>query len=142
MLYGIILVVHVIVCMALILIILLQSGKGADIGAVFGGGSSQTVFGSTGAATFLSKFTIGAAVIFMCTSIILTIFSGRVATLNERSLMTEQKAPISGPAVPQSQGQDLGKEQKAPGESQETGSDTGQNTTPPVSDNQTGTDRR
>ena len=137
MLYGIILVVHVIVCIALILIILLQSGKGADIGAVFGGGSSQTVFGSTGAATFLSKFTIGAAVIFMCTSIILTIFSGRVATLNERSLMTEQKAPISEPMVPQSQGQDLGKEQKAPGESQERSGDVGQKSGGATSDNQT-----
>ena len=58
-----VLIIHVIVCIALILIILLQSGKGADIGAVFGGGSSQTVFGSTGASTFLSKVTIGAAVV-------------------------------------------------------------------------------
>ena len=59
-----VLIIHVIVCIALILIILLQTGKGADIGAVFGGGSSQTVFGSTGASTFLSKVTIGAAVVF------------------------------------------------------------------------------
>ena len=126
MLTGIILVVHVIVCIALILIILLQTGKGADIGAVFGGGSSQTVFGSTGAATFLSKFTIGAAVIFMITSIVLTYLSSKGMAVEEHSLMNQQTAPISGPAVPQSQGQDLGKEQKAPGALHEKSGDAGQ----------------
>ena len=94
-----ILAIHIIVCIALILIILLQSGKGADIGAVFGGGSSQTVFGSTGAATFLSKVTIVAAVVFMLTSIILTYFSGRGMVL-EKSVMSEQSAP----AVPGKEG--------------------------------------
>jgi preprotein translocase subunit SecG len=100
MLTGIILIVHVIVCIALILIILLQTGKGADIGAVFGGGSSQTVFGSTGAATFLSKITIGAAVVFMITSIVLTYFSGRVAAVKDHSIMTEQSVPIGAPVMP------------------------------------------
>lgn len=98
-----ILAIHIIVCIALILIILLQSGKGADIGAVFGGGSSQTVFGSTGAATFLSKVTIVAAVVFMLTSIILTYFSGRGMVL-EKSVVSEQSAPAvpgkEGTAVP------------------------------------------
>ena len=75
----VILAIHILVCVALIMVILLQSGKGADIGAVFGGGSSNTVFGSTGATPFLSKFTIAAAVIFMVTSIILTYFSGKGA---------------------------------------------------------------
>jgi preprotein translocase subunit SecG len=87
----IILVVHIIVCIALILIILLQTGKGADIGAVFGGGSSQTLFGSAGATPFLSKVTIGAAVVFMMTSIILTYFSGK-------SIHVEQSV-VSGPAA-------------------------------------------
>ncbi len=73
----IILAIHILVCVALIMVILLQSGKGADIGAVFGGGSSNTVFGSTGATPFLSKVTIAAAVLFMVTSIILTYFSGK-----------------------------------------------------------------
>lgn len=100
MLTAIILIVHVIVCIALILIILLQTGKGADIGAVFGGGSSQTVFGSTGAATFLSKITIGAAVVFMVTSIVLTYFSGRVAAVKDHSIMTEQSVPIGAPVMP------------------------------------------
>jgi preprotein translocase subunit SecG len=96
-----VLIIHVIVCIALILIILLQSGKGADIGAVFGGGSSQTVFGSTGASTFLSKVTIGAAVVFMVTSIILTYFSGRGGMVTESSIVTEQpatQAPATTPA--------------------------------------------
>ena len=99
-----IIVVHLLVCVALILIILLQTGKGADIGAVFGGGSSQTVFGSSGATSFLSKVTVVAAVTFMVTSILLTYWSGRAATAVERSMMTgqTQSAPaVPGQAVPQ-----------------------------------------
>ncbi len=72
----IIIVIHVIVCIALIMIVLLQTGKGADMGAAFGGGSSQTLFGSTGASTFLSKATTVAAVVFMLTSLILAYMSG------------------------------------------------------------------
>ena len=60
-----IILIHVIVCLALIMIVLLQTGKGADMGAAFGGGASQTLFGSTGASTFLSKATTVVAVIFM-----------------------------------------------------------------------------
>lgn len=96
-----ILIIHVVVCVAMILIILLQTGKGADIGATFGGGSSQTVFGSTGATTFLSKVTIGAAVVFMVTSFVLTYVSGKGATRVQRSVMTETpvpKTPLPGPA--------------------------------------------
>jgi preprotein translocase subunit SecG len=96
---SIILVVHIMVCIALVLIILLQSGKGADIGAAFGGGSSQTVFGSTGATSFLSKVTVGAAVLFMCTSIILTYFSGKSAQPVEHSVMSGKTVP-QAPATP------------------------------------------
>ena len=64
-------IVHIIVCLALIGIVLLQQGKGAGIGAAFGG-SSQTVFGSTGAAPFLAKLTAAAAILFMVTSLGLT----------------------------------------------------------------------
>ncbi len=96
-----ILIIHVVVCVAMILIILLQTGKGADIGAAFGGGSSQTVFGSTGATTFLSKVTIAAAVIFMMTSFVLTYVSGKGVSQVQRSVMTETavpKTPLPGPA--------------------------------------------
>jgi preprotein translocase subunit SecG len=71
----IVVIIHVIVSLALIFIVLLQHGKGAGIGAAFGG-SSQTVFGSTGAAPFLAKLTAVAAILFMCTSLALT-FLGR-----------------------------------------------------------------
>jgi preprotein translocase subunit SecG len=100
MLTTLVLIIHVIVCIALILIILLQTGKGADIGAAFGGGSSQTVFGSGGATTFLSKVTIGAAVVFMVTSIVLTYFSGKGVSSTERSIVTERSVPDSSTAVP------------------------------------------
>jgi preprotein translocase subunit SecG len=96
-----VLVIHVVVCLAMILIILLQTGKGADIGAAFGGGSSQTVFGSSGATTFLSKVTIIAAVVFMSTSFILTYFSGRGVSQVEQSIMADSPvtaAPTPGPA--------------------------------------------
>ncbi len=101
----VILAVHILVCVALIMIILLQSGKGADIGAVFGGGSSNTLFGSTGATPFLSKLTIAAAIIFMVTSIVLTYFSGRVVP-KEHSLMGDYpaaEAPVTAPGPEQSQ---------------------------------------
>ncbi len=69
------LIIHVVMCFALILIVLLQTGKGADMGSAFGGGSSQTLFGSTGASTFLSKATTAAAVVFMLTSLTLAYIS-------------------------------------------------------------------
>ena len=73
--HTIVIIIHVIASLALISIVLLQHGKGAGIGAAFGG-SSQTVFGSTGAAPFLAKLTAIVAIIFMCTSLGLT-FMGR-----------------------------------------------------------------
>jgi preprotein translocase subunit SecG len=70
-------IVHVIVCLFLILVVLLQQGKSADWSGTFGGGSSQTSFGQRGTATVLSKATTAAAVIFMITSLALTILSSR-----------------------------------------------------------------
>ena len=63
-------VLHLLIAVVLVLVVLLQSGKGADIGAAFGGGSSQTVFGGRGAATFLSKLTTAAAILFMVSSLV------------------------------------------------------------------------
>ena len=73
-------VIHVIVSIALILIVLLQTGKGADMGAAFGGGSSQTLFGSSGSSTILSKATTVAAVIFMLTCLVLAYASSHEKT--------------------------------------------------------------
>ena len=75
----ILMIIHVAVCAALILIVLLQKGKGADMGAAFGG-SSQAVFGSRGAASFMHKVTVAAAVIFMFTSLTLAFLFGRGGT--------------------------------------------------------------
>lgn len=99
--YTLLIVIHVIVCLLMIGAILLQSGKGAEIGAAFGG-SSQTVFGSRGPANFLSKFTVITAFVFMFTSLSLAIlakernFSSTVIDLNKKSSTT---APSSTPPV-------------------------------------------
>ena len=65
-------VLHVFVCLFLIAVVLLQRGKGAEMGAVFGGGASSTVFGSRGAGNFLTKLTTASAVLFMLTSLSLS----------------------------------------------------------------------
>ena len=71
MIYGIIVTFHVVACLALILIVLLQTGRGAEMGAAFGG-ASQTLFGGTGATTFLGKLTTAAAIMFMLTCLSLS----------------------------------------------------------------------
>ncbi|MCC6139256.1 MAG: preprotein translocase subunit SecG [Nitrospira sp.] len=97
--YTLIVILHVFVCFLMIGAILLQSGKGAEIGASFGG-SSQTVFGSRGPANFLSKLTVGVAAVFMLTSFSLAIlakqrnFSSTVIDLNP------PKETSSAPAAP------------------------------------------
>ena len=77
--YTLTVVLHLIVCFLMIAAILLQAGKGAEIGAAFGG-SSQTVFGSRGPGTFLSKVTVAAAIIFMLTSLGLALLSKKENT--------------------------------------------------------------
>lgn len=69
-------VIHVLTCVLLVLVVLIQSGKGAEISTSFGG-SSQTVFGSSGGANFFTRFTSAAAAIFMVTSVALTLMSGQ-----------------------------------------------------------------
>jgi preprotein translocase subunit SecG len=91
-------IIHVVVCIALIMIVLLQTGKGADMGAAFGGGASQTLFGSSGASTFLSKATTGAAIVFMITSLALAYISGH---RTGGSVMQDAKAPIESTTLPE-----------------------------------------
>jgi preprotein translocase subunit SecG len=81
-------ILHVLVCIGMLPIILLQSGKGGGVSAVFGGGGAGTVFGSRGAATFLTKMTSAAAIIFMCTSMGLSYYSSR-----SRSVVSDVPAP-------------------------------------------------
>jgi len=99
----VIVVVHILVCIALILIVLLQAGKGAEMGAAFGG-ASQTIFGSAGAMGFLSKLTTVAAVVFMITSLLLTFSTTRkVSTImKERPAPTAPGGPSGLPAQPES----------------------------------------
>ena len=68
-------VIHVIAALSLILTVLLQAGKGAAMGSGLGAGSSQTMFGSSGAGNFLTKLTTGIAILFMVTSLTLAVFS-------------------------------------------------------------------
>ena len=73
---SLITVVHILACCVLVLVVLLQHGKGADIGAAFGAGASNTVFGARGAGNFLTKLTTGTVVVFMLTSLSLSYFRG------------------------------------------------------------------
>ncbi len=88
----ILLIAHLIVCFFMIFIVLIQSGKGAELGAAFGG-SSQTLFGARGAATFFSKLTTSAAVIFMLTSLLLAVTTNKQGSVIPKSTpaATEQE---------------------------------------------------
>lgn len=88
-------IVHVTVCIVLILVVLLQAGKGANMGAVFGG-SSQTIFGSSGPGTFLGKMTTIVAIVFMLTSFSLSYTASRKAS----SLMEGAARPAAQKTAP------------------------------------------
>jgi len=90
-------ILHVIVSIGLILVVLLQTGKGAEMGAVFGG-SSSTIFGSSGAGNFLTRLTTGMAIVFMITSLTLGYFSGRHSSTSVFDTRSES-APVR-PAQP------------------------------------------
>ena len=79
--YYLVLAIHIVVCLFLIIVILLQSGKAADLAGAFGGMGSQTAFGPRGSATLLSKATTASAAIFMVTSLTLSILATRNAGL-------------------------------------------------------------
>jgi len=91
-------IIHVIVSIGLILVVLLQTGKGAEMGAVFGG-SSSTIFGSSGAGNFLTRLTTGMAIVFMITSLTLGYFSGRRSSTSVFDTRSES-VPVA-PARPQ-----------------------------------------
>lgn len=90
------LILHILVCIALIGIVLIQGGKGAEVGATFGAGASQTIFGASGGQTFIAKLTTSAAIIFMLTSLALAIFWGKAGV---SSIMPDQVAPVQAPAA-------------------------------------------
>ncbi len=89
-------IVHITTCVLLVLVVLVQSGKGAEISASFGG-SSQTVFGSSGGANFFTRFTGGAAALFFCTSIFLTIHG---SAMSKGSVFDKGGVPMPAAAAP------------------------------------------
>jgi preprotein translocase subunit SecG len=93
-------VVHVLVCFFLIIVVLLQSGKAADLAGAFGGMGSQTAFGPRGAATVLSKATTIAAVLFMLTSLSLSVMATRRSGSESTILETTQPRPVTRPTDP------------------------------------------
>jgi preprotein translocase subunit SecG len=96
-------ILHILVSIGLILVVLLQTGKGAEVGAVFGG-SSSTIFGSSGAGNFLTRLTTVMAIVFMMTSLTLGYFTARrpsATIFDNRTPAVEPRAPV----VPQAQQQ-------------------------------------
>jgi preprotein translocase subunit SecG len=89
-------ILHVIVCLFLIAVVLIQQGKSADLAGAFGGQGSQTAFGPRGAANLLTKLTTWSAIIFMLTSIALTIVMSR--TTSNRSVLSDVPSSQSTPA--------------------------------------------
>ena len=100
--------IHVVVCLFLIAVVLLQSGKAADLAGAFGGMGSQTAFGPRGAATVLSKATTIAATLFMVTSLSLSILAtrnqGSSSTVLDSTGATKKKAAAATPAAPAGKG--------------------------------------
>ncbi|MCM0083054.1 preprotein translocase subunit SecG [Geomonas sp. Red32] len=98
---------HIIVCFALIIVVLLQSGKGAEMGASFGASGSQSVFGAGGGSTFMSKLTTYAAVIFMLTSLSLAFVSGKgggSSIMSGKTVKKAKTAPMGGMPLQQMPG--------------------------------------
>lgn len=106
--HALFLTLHIIVCVLLVIAILLQSGKGSDIGAVFGGAGSQALFGSAGPADFLNKATRVMVVIFMITSLVLgyfifeqpskSVMDGKAKTVKTQPI--SPKTPAKAPTAP------------------------------------------
>ena len=96
-------IIHVIVCLILIVAILLQSGKAADLAGAFGGGGSQTAFGPRSTQNIMSKVTTVCAVIFMITSLGLWIFSGRGSDSAVRDVAAPAPAKTEAPAAAKSE---------------------------------------
>jgi len=111
---------HVMVCITLILVVLLQSGKAADLAGAFGGAGSQTAFGPRGAATFLSQATTWCAIMFMVTSVTLTVRQTRLGPATGNSVLEgTAPAPAPAPVTP-------APTQQPPPASQQTPAPTGQ----------------
>jgi preprotein translocase subunit SecG len=93
-------IIHVLACFGIIGIVLLQSGKGADIGSAFGGAGSQAVFGSMGTPTLLGKITTGIAIVFTLTSFTLAMLGGERGSSVVREAAPPPASAPANPAAP------------------------------------------
>lgn len=110
--YTFLVALHVLICMLLMIVILLQSGEAADLAGAFGGSGSQTAFGPRGAATFLSRATTWCAVMFMFTSMALTVHVRTTAGVTGHSVLEQYSQPA--PAKPGAPAQPAAPAQQAP----------------------------
>jgi preprotein translocase subunit SecG len=95
--------IHILVSLSLIGIVLIQGGKGAELGSAFGGGSSQTLFGGRGAATFLGKMTTVVAIVFMISSLLLAVISVKGGSVTSSSVMDQEAATGTETTAPTTQ---------------------------------------
>ncbi len=103
-LYGLVVVLYVFICFFLILVVLVQQGKGADIAGAFGGGGTQTAFGARGATTLLHKLTTGAFICFIVLALVLTVMQARPkASVVRTGSAPAKAAPAPAPNAPASQ---------------------------------------
>ncbi|GMR08301.1 MAG: hypothetical protein BMS9Abin26_1306 [Gammaproteobacteria bacterium] len=103
MLQNIFLVVHVLIAIILVGIILIQHGKGADAGAAFGSGASQTVFGASGSTSFMTRLTTGLAIAFFATSLTLAYFTNaRMESTSVTDVVPQQVPDIPASDIPTS----------------------------------------
>lgn len=96
--YTLLVTIHIIICIFLVCIVLLQKGKGAEIGAVFG--SSEALFGAAGPATFLNKLTTVTAILFMLTSLSLTYMSAKMSNKSVMDSVQVQDGSTTMPVAP------------------------------------------
>ncbi|MDP2825255.1 MAG: preprotein translocase subunit SecG [Sulfuritalea sp.] len=114
LLHTVILTVHVIAALTIIGVVLLQHGKGADMGAAFGSGASGSLFGATGSANFLSRVTAALAVVFFLTSLALSYIATSRPTvsgsvMDSAPVPTVPAVPVEPPAAPDSKAKDIPK---------------------------------
>jgi preprotein translocase subunit SecG len=105
--YAVLVLLHIMICAVLIMVIMLQSGEAADLAGAFGGAGSQTAFGPRGAATFLTKATTWCAIMFMMTSMAMTMHQNSTVRSSGNSVLqrfsktSKQAAPaVPAPALP------------------------------------------
>jgi len=115
-LYGLVVVVYVFICFFLILVVLVQQGKGADLAGAFGGGGTQTAFGARGATTLLHKLTTGAFIGFIVLALALTILQARpkASVVRGAGAAPVKSAPAQAPGSPVQKAPAAAPDQKAP----------------------------